>query len=622
MNQKTILFFLMLCFSTFFGQSQIVSTESFNATTFAPTGWSIKPDMSPNNVWVRQINGTFPTTIAHSGAGMARFRSRLFAAGTKQILVTRPIDYTNRGTNTAGLDFWMYRDSLSPLNLDSLTVWVNSTDTLDGTAVHLGTIVRNRSIALPDTQAANGWYHYTFAIPASFTGTTTRFIFEGTSESIVVNQGANIFIDDVSFDEFPPVCTGVPNVGNIMNPTPVICGGGGATTLSLSAPITGLIGISYQWQSASSATGTYSDIGINSSVLPIPSITSTTFYHCVVTCSFSGSTYTTPIDSIVVSANTPPVIAVTPASAVFCAGTAGVQLVATGALTYSWAPAASLNVSTGDTVIASPSANTQYLLTGTAADGCTDTTLVNVTVNPGPTVNITASPNDTVCAGSTVILNSVPTGGTGNIYLWSDGITSRRDTIIVNATITLSVIVTNTAGCSNTDTITVVATPGSVANFGYANTGNTFQFTDSSSAATAWTWTFGDGNGSSNQNPTYTYSTPGTYTVTLIISGTGCNDDTITKVIVVGPEGLNDLSENHQISSYPNPVKDQLNISFDHQVIDAVTIRNSVGQVVLTHTNTGNSASIIIPVRTLPSGIYSAELSVKGRIYPVRFVKD
>jgi len=43
-----------------------------------------------------------------------------------------------------------------------------------------------------------------------------------------------------------------------------------------------------------------------------------------------------------------------------------------------------------------------------------------------------------------------------------------------------------------------------------------------------WSWDFGDGGKSSNPNPTHTYITPGTYTVTLNVSGVG-GDSTIVK---------------------------------------------------------------------------------------------
>lgn len=49
-------------------------------------------------------------------------------------------------------------------------------------------------------------------------------------------------------------------------------------------------------------------------------------------------------------------------------------------------------------------------------------------------------------------------------------------------------------------------------------------FTDVSTGnPTSWTWNFGDGLSSSLQNPTHQYATGGNYTITLSISGGGCN---------------------------------------------------------------------------------------------------
>lgn len=601
--------------------AQITSTESFDPVTFPPTGWSIKVDIGANNVWVRQTNGTNPTVTPHSGAGLARYRSRSVAAGTKQILITRPIDYTNRGTSAANLDFWMFRDSLLPANQDSLTVWVNSTDTINGTAVKLGTIVRNRSIAIPDTQAVNGWYHYSYSIPASFGGTTTRFIFEGTGQSAVTGQGANIFIDDISFAEFPPICSGTPNVGNIVNAFPLICGGGGAASLSLSSPISGLLGITYAWQSAASASGPWTAIGGNTSTLAIPSITSTTFYHCVVSCSYSGLNYTTPDDSIVISANVPPVVTITPATAVYCAGTTGAQLVASGAASYAWTPVAGLNSTTNDTVLASPTATTQYIVAGSDSAGCKGYDTATVTFNAGPTVAITATPGDSICKGGQVILTSTPTAVPGNTYLWSDGKTTRRDTLIVSSSASYSVVVTNTAGCSKADTLNIVAIDSTIANFGFNQSGSFIQLHDSSIGATSWLWNFGDGNGSFSQNPLYTYSAAGSYTITLVATGP-CNDDTLTRVITVLPEGMENLAANGNVFVYPNPAGANLHISLGDKLIEKVSLCNLLGQNIQTIENKSREKALTVSLAQLPSGIYIARITADGRTIPVRFTKQ
>ena len=54
-------------------------------------------------------------------------------------------------------------------------------------------------------------------------------------------------------------------------------------------------------------------------------------------------------------------------------------------------------------------------------------------------------------------------------------------------------------------------------------------FTDQSTGEiTLWSWDFGDGSTSTVQNPTHTYEEPGSYTVSLTVSGTG-GSDTKTK---------------------------------------------------------------------------------------------
>ncbi|MEN8006587.1 MAG: PKD domain-containing protein [Candidatus Krumholzibacteriota bacterium] len=64
----------------------------------------------------------------------------------------------------------------------------------------------------------------------------------------------------------------------------------------------------------------------------------------------------------------------------------------------------------------------------------------------------------------------------------------------------------------------------------------TVNFTDLTTGdATSWTWTFGDGNNSNLQNPTNVYASPGTYDVTLLVSGPeGSDSKTVLNYITVG----------------------------------------------------------------------------------------
>jgi len=61
------------------------------------------------------------------------------------------------------------------------------------------------------------------------------------------------------------------------------------------------------------------------------------------------------------------------------------------------------------------------------------------------------------------------------------------------------------------------------------------RFTDASTGSpTAWVWAFGDGGTSTAQSPSHVYRTPGSYTVSLTVSG-GTGSDTATSKVTVAP---------------------------------------------------------------------------------------
>ncbi|RYZ52683.1 MAG: FAD-binding protein, partial [Sphingobacteriales bacterium] len=90
-----------------------------------------------------------------------------------------------------------------------------------------------------------------------------------------------------------------------------------------------------------------------------------------------------------------------------------VQLLASGAVSYSWTPAVSLSCNTCENPMASPAATTIYQVTGTDANGCSSTDAVTVTLFPDAQIN--AGADQIICAGSSVQLNA---SGAVN-YIWS-----------------------------------------------------------------------------------------------------------------------------------------------------------------------------------------------------------
>ena len=205
-----------------------------------------------------------------------------------------------------------------------------------------------------------------------------------------------------------PICMGVPASSSI-NSAAAVCSNSG-TTLSLSNAYSDL-GISYQWKSSITSGGPYTNMGTGVTQAT-GNLTVTTYYICIITCTNSGLSFTTPEKSVLVNAI--PSAPVSPSSGTYCFGASPVTLTASGGNTYSWSPSLGLDVTTGATVNASPSTNTTYTVTVTDGNGCQGTAQSTVTV-PGQffAAPVTASPA-TVCSGATSTLGVV--AGTTSSY--------------------------------------------------------------------------------------------------------------------------------------------------------------------------------------------------------------
>lgn len=628
-----VLFPLFMLLKLNNASAQIVNTESFDAVTFPPTGWTLDTPVgvggNPGDIWVRRTNATFPPiAAAHTGAGMARFSCHSYSGLSTQAMFTPVIDYSGvTVTDTATLSFWMYRDTGLVNSIDSLTLLVNTTASLTG-ATRLGAIARLASINLPDTVSINGWYFYSFDVPQTFNTASNYLIFSGTGHS-----GNHIFIDDVQWTSYPPQCAGTPTIGTVTANPLLICGGSGTSTFTLTGQTSGASGITTVWQSSSTATGPWTDVSNNATSYTTGILTSTTYFRCYISCSNSASADTSAVFTINVSPDPLPVLTVAPnGGAAFCNGGDAVILSVSGATTYTWSPSTGLDNSTGDLVFASPTANTVYTVTGSDSSGCSASATVNITVANGPNVNPTSSA-DTVCTGSTVTLNAGAGGGGGggNTYTWNPGAVNGNNAQ-VNPTTTTTYTLTatsNFSGCSTIDSsVIIIVTQDVTANFGYTMNGNTVLFHDSSNNASSWSWNFGDGNGSSNQNPIYTYSGTGVYTVTLIVTSAGCpGGDTIQIQLSVFPNGMNELNISNNLLAYSNPATENiLNLNFEIVNPNAeLRIVNALGQVVYKNEYSSKQKSHIaetIDIQKLAFGVYEISLKDGSVISNLRFVKQ
>lgn len=187
-----------------------------------------------------------------------------------------------------------------------------------------------------------------------------------------------------------------------------------------------------------------------------------------------------------------------------------------------------------------------YTCTLTAySGGSSSTRTMVITVYPSPTVSFFCT-DTAVCPGeptSFVSTSILGTSGAGT-YFWSfgDGATSTlaspSHTYATSGSYNVTLIVTNSSGCSSTLTLPAyvrVYTPPSASfsvsgAYAFCRVPARADFVNfsSGSGTLTYAWDFGDGSTSTATNPTHDYTATGTYTVKLIVTdANGCVDSII-----------------------------------------------------------------------------------------------
>jgi hypothetical protein len=195
-GSRYILIFALLLGWALNATAQTVVTESFDGTTFPPTGWTIALYKGTSTVnWARVTSGSYPTNTPHTGAAMAQYNCYSAPSGNEAIMVTPQFDLSARGTNTPTVSLWMYRhNAYSSYGWAPLKIWVNTRpDTVGGTLLGVIHPLYNQ----PPAVAATGWYQYTYNIPAAYNTGSNYIVFHATSDYY-----NNIQVDDVSYTTY------------------------------------------------------------------------------------------------------------------------------------------------------------------------------------------------------------------------------------------------------------------------------------------------------------------------------------------------------------------------------------------------------------------------------------
>ncbi len=304
-----------------------------------------------------------------------------------------------------------------------------------------------------------------------------------------------------------------------------------------------------------------------------------------------------------------------PSASTICAGD-NVTLIAVGANTYSWSPSTGLNISTGNSVIASPTTTTTYILTGTNAAGCAgyDTTII--TVNPQPIILINPSALS-FCIGGNIQLTA--SGGVN--YSWSPSVgLSATNVSTVTAspsvTSTYSIDATDVNGCSNTTTIvvTVNSLPTVTVNPIASSICSGDNVLLTSSGGSSYIWSPSNSLSSSTGN---TVTATPTLNVTYTVVGTsvvGCTDQTTVTVDVLPLPVINILPANPSIcigssvnlaasgaSTYLWSPTAGLNNSTGATVTASPNLTSSYSITGTAANGCSSSSSVTVTVNTLPT---------------------
>jgi PKD repeat protein len=235
-------------------------------------------------------------------------------------------------------------------------------------------------------------------------------------------------------------------------------------------------GVSYTWSPAAglSCTGC-------ASPLASPAVTTT---YTVTGTSASGCSSTS---SVTVSVSPLPVVNAG-SDVSICEGDTA-SLTATGGISYSWSPAASLSCSTCSSTLASPASTTTYVVTGSNAAGCMASDAVTVNILPAPNAN--AGTNQQICIGDTATLNAA--GGIS--YSWSPSVNLSCQVCSITeaypqTTTIYTVTVTGANGCTASDNVSVTVVLLPIANAGSDSsicTGDSLMLQASGGISYLWT---------------------------------------------------------------------------------------------------------------------------------------
>lgn len=365
------------------------------------------------------------TSLTASGAGTI-FTWYADATSTTALATTATYSVTPSATTTLFVSQSTSTVCVSPRA--SVTITVNSAPSITAVASSNAICIGSTATISVSGGASYSWDNNVGSVTSKAVtpATTTTYNVTGTD----ANTCSNTASVTVTVNTLPTIIASV-------TPT-VICTGATATLTASGAA-------SYNWNN-----------GIGSATSKVVNPTTTTSY--IVTATSANGCSNTATTTL--NVNALPAIIATAVPSIICTGSTA-TLATTGAVSYSWDNG--VGTSTSKTV--NPIVTTNYSVTGTDANGCTNIATTVLTVNAIPTITASANPS-AICIGGSATISAV--GAT--TLTWDNGIgVATSKSVSPTATTTYSVTGSDASGCTSTSsikvsvntlpTVTVSATP-------------------------------------------------------------------------------------------------------------------------------------------------------------------
>lgn len=279
--------------------------------------------------------------------------------------------------------------------------------------------------------------------------------------------------------------------------------------------------------------------------------------------------------------------------------------------TYLWS-----TLDSSQTILATSSGT--YSVDVTDTIGCTLSDTVVITFTPFPTVNLGA--NQAACQGSTVTLNA---GNPGASYLWNT--TATTQTIGVTTTGNYSVAVTDTFGCSGSDTVTVTIHPLPTVSFN--STLDTLCTTSGPVTLTGGSPSGGTYSGPGVSAGVFSPATAGAGSHTLSYQFTdanGCSNTATHVVLVEVCPGIADGFNTLNVGLYPNPNDGRFTFTVPVDAAGDVhfEIADARGVVVLRDHSSQPSGvyTQAVSLADFAAGVYTLRVSLNGKTAHKRLV--